>query len=660
MAEIDKLLDVAAEAQTAGRLREARGLLEEIVARDPGHGPALHRLGLVTYQEGDGAGAVALLRRAGVARIPDVQAFGNLGAVLLRHRDFDAAEAALTRAVETAPDNPENHYNLGLARRGLGRRDSAEASYRRAIELDPGHAAAHNNLGNLLAELGRDREAEMSFRAAIEADPEFAPAYRNLADFLEADGDAEGACKAFGAAIRVRPDDGARIRMATVLPVIAQSARHLAESRAAFEARLDALAAAKLDVADPLRQVGGTVFLASYHGVSDRAAHEKLAAVHARACPGLAFTAPHCENWKGPQGDKIRIGIVSGFLREHTVARLNEGLIKRLPRDRFDVALFACSRIADGFTAELEAAADSFMVLPPDLAAARDAIAAARLDILHFTDIGMEPVSYFLGFARLAPVQCVSWGHPDTTGIPNVDYFLSSALTEPDGAETEYSEELVRLPCFTTAVKRPAAAPGLSRADLGAARDAKLFVCPQSLFKFHPDFDELIRRILDDDKRSELILVHGNRRAWSMALRERWRRTLPNEIDQIRFLPRLTGAQFIGLLAAADVVLDTPHFCGGMTTYQAIAVGAPVVTLPGEFMRGRLSLGLMREMEVEDTVAASADAYVETALALANDKVLAQSVRSRIADNADRLFDSTLAIAEHARFFESAVQRAIG
>ena len=120
----------------------------------------------------------------------------------------------------------------------------------------------------------------------------------------------------------------------------------------------------------------------------------------------------------------------------------------------------------DDLRCEIEALVDSSIVLPGDLQAAREAISEARLDVLFYPDIGMDPVTYFLAQARLAPVQCATWGHPVTTGMPTIDYFLSCDAAEPEGAETHYSEILVRLGGLPFSYRRPSHPNPLgSRAD---------------------------------------------------------------------------------------------------------------------------------------------------------------------------------------------------
>ena len=395
-------------------------------------------------------------------------------------------------------------------------------------------------------------------------------------------------------------------------------------------AKLATLADAGLRLDDPLSQVGATPFYLAYHGRDDRPLMEALATLYRQVCPSLTYEAPHVAPGRArPDGRKTRVGFVSTFFREHTVARLNENLIAKLPRDRFDVVVFDR--------------------LPRDLRAARQSISAAELDILYFTDIGMEPLTYFLAFARLAPIQCVSWGHPATTGIPTLDRFVSSRLIEPDDAESHYSERLVQLDHLPSSVS----APEVSM-DTGTG---PVFLCSQSLFKLHPDFDSMIGRILERCPGAELLLLEGQHAEWQRDLEARWRRTIPNVVDRIRFAPRRARAEFMALLGASRVVLDTPHFCGGLSSFEALVAGTPVVALPGAYMRSRVTLGLYRRMGMTDLVAQDADAYVEIAVRLARDEAFHAEMRRRIRTGVPALIDDPAPIAEHADLFETAMRR---
>ena len=198
-----------------------------------------------------------------------------------------------------------------------------------------------------------------------------------------------------------------------------------------------------------------------------------------------------------------------------------------------------------------------------DLAAAREMVAEAKPDILFFTDIGMEPFTYFLAFSRLAPVQCVTWGHPVTSGLTTLDYFISNPHMDPPGSESHYTERLVRLTRFTSHYRRPELPPAAGRDSLGLSETAHLYVCPQSLFKLHPGFDQALAGILRHDPAGEIILLEGPHREWRQALERRFAQVMPDVAARVRFLPRLPVDAFFNLVTASDVMLDPTPFCGG-------------------------------------------------------------------------------------------------
>lgn len=642
----------------AGRLAEAEDAFLALLAENAEDADCLHRLGLIALQRGDGKEALQRLERAVAAAGSRADLHADLGVVRHRLGHPEAAAESLRRAVDLDPGNADFHYNLGRLMGDLGNRDVAQACYRMAIELRPRFAAAYNNLGNVLKAEKRFDEAAASYRSAITADPAFAPALKNLADLMETAGETAAARTRYRQAVTARGDWGTRLRAACLLPVIPDSVAEIEDARAHMNEALDRLADEGPRIGDPLREVGATAFGLSYHGLDDKALNEKLAALHAAACPDLAFTAPHSENPEPVSGRPIRIGFVSSFFRDHTIATLFAGLMAGLPRPDFRIEVFSLAGAPDAVGEAIRGSADGFTALPRDLAQARRMIAAARLDILYYTDIGMEPVTYFLAFARLAPVQCVTWGHPDTTGIPAVDYFVSADGAEPPGAEAAYSETLVRLGALPPWVRRPD--PALADRPARTLRPAKtgaLYVCPQSLFKFHPDFDAMLAAILRQDSRGEIHIIEGVHRQWDEHLRARLARTLGDGLDRVHFAQRMDGAAFSEMLASADLLLDTPHFSGGRTTYEGLAQGTPVLTLPSAFLRGRVSAALLEQMGVEDCIAADAQDYAARAVALANPGGTRDRVLEAVAEGAPGLFERPDTIEEHTRFFRLALAR---
>jgi protein O-GlcNAc transferase len=392
----------------------------------------------------------------------------------------------------------------------------------------------------------------------------------------------------------------------------------------------------------------------------------RLAALYLRATPSLAHVAPHCKELASPlsplagreaggegKGGLLRVGFISRFLHMHTIGEVNVGIIRNLSRKVCRVVLLQPPCPEHPVARLIRESADEVVTLTPSLEAARGEIVEQRLDVLFYTDIGMDPFSYFLAFARLAPVQCVTWGHPVTTGIPNIDYYLSSEDLEPPHPEEHYSERLVLLKSLPTFYYAPAFfPPAKTRKHFGLAEDEHLYMCPQAPFKVRPDYDDLLRGILRADPRARILFIRSQNPEWTAQLLSRFRRSFPGEMERIQFLPHQGGQDYLHLLAVCDVLLDTPHFGGGNTTFKAFSVGAPIVTMPGAFARSRVTTACYRKMGIVDCIAADAEDYVKIAVRLGTDRAWRQNVKSRIEAARRVLYENPGVLRELECFFE--------
>ncbi len=494
---------------------------------------------------------------------------------------------------------------------------------------------------------GRAEEALDCYRRILEIDPENREALLCLA-VLREDADVEEARSYMDRHIRARPDDAAaRLRRALMLPAIPQSSEHIDRISARLEEELDELAhGARAPVRQPEFEVGATPFFLAYYGRNPRPLLEKVA----RACRAVYPTETECRRKPFASGKRLRIGFISTYFHEHSVAKTMYGFVRDLPRESFEVQVFAIAPRGDAWSERVRAAADRYVALPLNLEEARQAITSAKLDIAFFTDIGMDPLTYFLAFWRLAPIQAASWGHSVTSGIDTIDYYVSHDEVELPQAQAHYSEELIRLPGYF--MPRYLKPPD-SRAGKSNAR--REYHCPQNLFKLHPDFDAAFKAILERDPQGEIVLVDSGR-AWTAQLRRRLEGSLGALAARVRIAPRMAHAEFLRHIAAADVILDPFHFGGCNSSCDAFALGAPVVTLPGFLLPGRFTLGLYREMGIEGAVARSPEEYVELALRIAaSPDELSRKIESRSALLFDRpdcgraLGAALLRIAEEKR-----------
>jgi protein O-GlcNAc transferase len=199
--------------------------------------------------------------------------------------------------------------------------------------------------------------------------------------------------------------------------------------------------------------------------------------------------------------------------------------------------------------------------------------------------------------------------------------------------------------------------PVKGRAALGLPEAANLYVCTQSLFKIHPEFDAVLGAVLRGDPSGRLVLIEGMCADWKPLLLNRFRRSFPGEADRVVFLPRLTQEGFLHLQAQADVLLDTTHFGGGNTSYEAFAFGTPIVTRAGAFLRDRITLACYQQMGLTDCIAATDTDYVRIALRLGLDPAWREHVRTEILARKHRLYEDGEAVRELEEFFLGAVAR---
>jgi protein O-GlcNAc transferase len=473
--------------------------------------------------------------------------------------------------------------------------------------------------GVLLSRAGRVREAEQKLQLLVQHDPQ----------------------------------PTARILLASLLPPIYQSMHELLHWRNRLESAIRQL----LD--DNIRQdldrsFAVPEFMAQYHGLNDRQLQQWRANL---------YNAPQNDQWSKrrprPADGKIRVGLVSKYFKDHTIGRLNEGLVAKLPRSDFHVSVLAVGDARDDIGDLFRQHADNYIGLPEQVSAlpeVRRIIAGLNLDILYYADLGMEPITYTLAQSRLAPIQCVTWGHPVTTGLPQMDYFISAEGLEPDESQDQYTEKIVKLKDLAVCYRRPVlAGPPGGRDRLGLPLDAHLYGCPQSLYKMHPEFDELLAAILHSDPRGILVLLEGHYKDWQKWLLERFSRSLGDAARRVRFIGRQDHQGFLRLNALCDVLLDPIHFGGGNTTYEALSLGTPVVTLPSNMLRGRLAYKMYLTMGYTDCVARDKQDFVRIAVHLGTNKDARRLASQKILQSCGVLFDNPAGIQQLAEFWKSVV-----
>jgi protein O-GlcNAc transferase len=587
-----------------GALEDAARLYEAILKIERGHAAALCHLGRIRIQQGK----------------------------------FDEAVDLLRKAINRNPKYAVAHNLLGAAFSSLGRKDKAMLQFQKAARLDPNKALAHANLGSTLLSMGRTDEAIISLRRSVELKSE-------------------------------DPLPRWQLCMAH-LPIIYRSEEEIGQRRSDYARELGQLAQdyRAMD-RGRLAQAAGVVgasqpFHLTNQGCNDRELQaiygDMVASIMAARYPQLTERPPMPSLSTSP----IRIGILSGFFREHSVWKLYiRGWLAELPRDRFKIFAYYTQGIVDRDTEVARACVSKFTQGPQSFDSWCDAIRADNLHILYIPETGMDPTTLKLAALRLAPVQVVSWGHPNTSGLPTIDYFLSSDFMEAVDAQTHYIEKLVRLPNIGVRYT-PLDIPELrlTRADLRLPENGVLYWCCQTLHKYLPQHDWIFPEIARSVPDAWFVFVHHPNRSITAIFRERIHKVFVDrgmDIDRhCRFLERLDVARFSAVGAKSDIFLDNPGWSGCTSTLEALATNLPIATHRGEMMRATHSSAFLEMMGLDDLVTNTVEELVAFAIRLGGDAELRSFLRKRIAENKMRIYEDNTVIPAVEQFIEDAVRTA--
>lgn len=605
-------------------------------------------LGRTAAFQGDGETACAHYRR-GIELDPDnAQAWESLGKFELAGGNYSKGADAFGESVSRRPGEDALRFQYGAAQLLAGEFADARSTFAEAIRSAPDMVGAWNNLGHTWNATGDLTKARACYQKAVNVKPDFAQGHSNLAEALRIEGKLDEADAHYTEALRHGCGNRIRVLQAIKLPPIPTGVDEIDECRRRLSDNIDRLIDDGV-VVDPVETAAPNLFYLAYHGRNDRELLKRYSKLFRSS-----YRPDFEPNDRTPRHDdgKLHIGFVSKHFHNHTIGFFTRGLIRNLDRTRFHVSTFSVAPPRDEIGREIERDSDDYFVTSEQLPMAHKIIADQKPDVLFYSDLGMDAVTFGLAHSRLAPRQCVTWGHPVTTGLNTIDEFISCDLIEPADADQHYAERLVRLSRFPTFYARPILPPKpMTREQFGFTDRQRIYLCPQSLFKLHPDIDRVFAEILRNDSDGVIVLVRGLHKRWNQVLQQRFERTLGDVAERVLLLPRQGHGGFMSLLAIADVMLDPLHFGGGNTSYQATALGVPIVTCPSAFMRGRATAGLYQDIGVTDTIADSHDEFVRRCLQIAGDRDQRQDIHERILANCDRLFEDKQAVQELEEHF---------
>ena len=629
------------------------------------------------------------------------EAHNNRGAVLAALGRNEEAVECLRKAIALKEDYPDAHYNLGSSLRVLGRYDEALASFNRALALRPVYAKALNNRGAVMEALNRLPEALADYERALAINPAFTEARNNRGRVLLGLDRADDAINNFTTALKLNPRDAeawyqrgrllleisryeeaaadlaqalaiepghAEARFASCfaeLPIIYKDKTEIPQRRVAYEQKLRAL---RDDVergvlkGDLIKAIGSRhPFLLAYQGENDRALQQiygdMISRIVSQRFPPATLPPPPAP------GEVIRVGIVSSFFFRHSNWKIPiKGWVSQLDRKRFHVTGYHLGAVRDEQTEAASRLCDRFVHRTLDTNGWRREILADAPHVLIYPGLLMDISSIQLAAQRLARVQCNSWGHPETSGLPTMDFFLSSDLMEPPDAEAFYTEKLVRLPNLSIYYEPVEAEPvTVTREELGLRPGATVFWSGQSLFKYLPQYDDIfvqITRAVGDCQ--FVFLRHFGAPKITSMIRERLERAFSaaglRADDHCVFLGRLSQSKFVAAAGLTDVFLDSIGWSGCNSALECLVQALPIVTFEGSTMRGRHCAAILRMLDVPETIATTLEDYVAIAVRLGQDAQFRKTISSRMAANRDKVYRDRAPVAALEDLLERAVR----
>ncbi len=625
-AECSQLEALLKTGHSAELERQTRLLLEQY----PESGYVLNLLGVSLQMQGKDN--LFAFEKAAKFLPNDVNVLNNLGNALSDLNRLDEAEAIYRRVLHNNPLNAMALSNMGAALRCMGRLNEAEAICRRALQIKHDFVEAHNNLGNILEDQGRISEAEASYRRALEIRPNQVDAHNNLGNLFLRLGQFFKAEACYRRALEIKPDC---IEAYGNLGNVLQSLGKFDEAVLSYQRALEI----KPDFADALSNL-----LFIYNLLPDQPP-AKLLAEARRYGELVARQARPYKSWNGvPDIARcLRVGLVSGDLREHAVGFFLEGALSAHAAGRLEFTAYSNHHCIDAVTGRIKKSCRGWH----SVAALSDENLARLihddgidilLDLSGHTSHDRLPVFAW----KPAPIQVAWLGYFATTGVAAMDYLIADPWTLPETEGIYFTEKIWRLPetrlCFTPPDTDVAVAP------LPALTNGYVtFGCFNNLAKMNDNVVALWARVLESVPGSRLLLKAKqlNEIVVRQSVVERFA-AHGIGADRILLEGSEARAKYFAAYHRVDIALDPFPFTGGTTSAEGLWMGVPVLTLEGERFLSRQGVGLLMNAGLPEWVAADADDYVTKAISHTGDLQRLATLRSGLRQQvlASPIFDA--------------------
>ena len=568
-------------------------------------------------------------------------ALNNLGTIYAEDTEYKIAINLFKKAILSNPTNHRSYYNLGTVYQKIKDYEKAIINFEKSISIIKIYPQAYNNLGYLYKQINNFEKSKIYYEEGIKQNPSYALIKMNYGNLLDIMCEHEAAINLYNSSILDDPLKlSTRWAKLNTFPFVYKNQDEIIKYKKNFQNEIlsikDFIGKNELDKQETLNGLlNSTNFYLHYQGTDNT----KLQIDYARLIESLT------ENIFGNKidikimlsTDKIKIGFVSPCFIEHSVMNTHKNFLIKLNNKKFETFVYHINEETDRFTESIKRKVDYFYH-DTNIENIMNKIKADSLNILIFLDIGMSPLMQIIGSLRFAPIQINGNAQPVTSGFKNIDYVITSQYMEPEEAEMHYSEKLIKLCGSGQCYDNPKI---ISNNNLPNKKT--IFFNLQNLFKLLPNEDHIFIEIIKKIKNCEIWFVESRNKKGNSIFRERLTKICKNnniDFDEfIKMKKRRSQKDFFNLIDESDIIIDSLNWSGNNTSHQAISLNKPIITLPGKFMRSRHTYALLKEMNIEETIAHDKKNYIEIALQLTN-KTFRDKIIKKIGNNKYLLFDN--------------------
>jgi protein O-GlcNAc transferase len=702
-----RFAEMEARARTAIKTASSSAILHEM-------------LGIALCAQRRFEEALGSLRKAVVRQPQDAQFHENLALCQRQLKQYEAAAESLRKSLQLRPAAVETLAALGSVLRLLRRNEEAEAALRQALALAPRHQHALCVLGNVLCDLGNHAEAEPCYRSAIALDPANPIALANFGNVLmstgrraEACAAADGALKAIGAIDPGAASEACDLAMiaASVLAraeqygaaahiylQVSRARKSLADALSSYstmrqvcawditmdtdtQCRGRRFSQVELDAISPFASTMMPTTTAAQQldvarNYSQRFGRPPAPDLGPRASRPLSSPPPQAGEGNHQRAggtpavpgreraaqERIRVGYVSGDLREHAFSRLALPVFENHDRARFEVFGYGyAAPTQDDLRSRVESAFDRMVSLHGlSDAGAAQRIAADSCDlVVDGTGWTQGTRSQILRF-RPAPVQVQWLGYPGTLGAPWCDYIVADKVLIRPGEEQFYAEKVIRMPfTYQPNGARDSKGDRGTRAEHGLPGEALVFCSFNQAYKITADVFEVWMQLLREVEPSVLWLLGLSDEMQEALRREAQSRGIPGE--RLVFAPPAANDRHLARLRHADLALDCFPYGSHTTGSDALWAGVPLIGLAGDTFAARVSASILTAVGLADLVTTSLADYRALALGYASDRQSLAELKARVAGcQTSPLFDSRQFTRDLEKAYTAIVERSRG